>query len=262
MDASLPGLARGVERTLAASVERTRAGSSSTRVPSRCIVRAMRLVVTCALGLALASCGGRPPPVCGSNAACKNGDVCVVGTCTNGGSPVPTLTRRVVLDPDGVAYVSAANGVEVRAPSIALGASVGGGARILLKFPRGDWSADRVAKAYLVLERAEGVEAGPDDVVLRAQKITEPWSPKLAGKGTSWASPPSARSLPGGEAHVSANGHTPIRIDVTSFAVDLVKPTVRAFGLRIEADGGGFGVPIATGLGAGRAPRLEVYLNP
>jgi hypothetical protein len=222
----------------------------------------LRATAPLALSILLGACGGRPPPVCGSNDACKNGDVCVVGSCTSGTGAVSATTRRVVVDPEGLAYVTSANGVDVRSAAVALGASIGGGARILVRFPRAEWAADRVAKAYLVLERADGAQAGPDDVVVRAEKILEAWSPKIDGKGTSWSAPPSSAPIAGGEAHVAAHGATIIRIDVTPYAVDLAKPTVRAFGLRVEASGGGFGLPIATGLGGGHAPRLEVYLNP
>src|SRR5262249_43420659 len=161
----------------------------------------------------LGACGGAPPPVCGSNSACKNGDVCVVGTCTSNGAVSPS-TRRIVVDPEGIAYVTFASGVDVRSAAVALGASIGGGAPILAKFARGEWGADRVAKAYLVLERVDGAKSGPNDVVVRAEKILEAWSPKLDGKGASWSSPPASEPIPGGEAHVSAHGPTIVRIDV------------------------------------------------
>lgn len=175
---------------------------------------------------------------------------------------MPSTSRRIVVDPEGVAYVTAASGVDVRSPAVSLGGSIGGGARILLKFPRGEWGADRVAKAYLLLERADGAQSGPNEVVVRAEKIVEAWSPKVDGKGTSWSSPPRSEPIVGARSDVSPYGDAPVRIDVTSYAIDLAKPTVRAFGLRVEGDGGGFGVPIATGLGGGHAPRLEVYVNP
>jgi hypothetical protein len=234
------------------------------------VVRVMRPLVPASFAaLALAcgalGCGPSQARVCRNNGACGEGEVCIVGKCTAAASsgPVASNTRRVVITPDAIAYVTSAGegGPGARLAAISLGASVGASGRILVKFPKGDWSKDSVAKAYLVLDRAEGAAAGPGDVKLRAQKIVEPWSAK-GEAGVTWASPPGSVSIASAEARVAPRGTAPIRIDVTEFAVELAKKDGRPWGLRVEGDGDGYGVPIATGFGAGIGPRLEVFLTP
>jgi hypothetical protein len=129
-----------------------------------------------------------------------------------------------------------------------------------VKFPV-SWTIDKLARAYLVLERAQGAQAGPGDVLVRAERIVEPWSVR-GDVGTSWASPPRSESI-GAEMRVDARGTAPIRLDVTPYATELARKGAQTWGLRIEAKGAGYGLPIATGFGAsGGPPRLEVYLQP
>ena len=209
-------------------------------------------------------CGAARPRVCRATSACNDGEACVVGKCTlaTGSGPVSSTTRRILLEPESIAWVSSSGegGEGERLTALSLGASVGDHGRILVKFARGEWSKDSVVKAYLVLDRAEGAQAGPGDVLIRADRIVTPWSAS-AHAGTSWASPPDAVSMIGSEAKVAPRGAAPIRIEVTPYAIELGKKGTRAWGLRIEGSGGGFGVPIATGFGGGHGPRLEVYVS-
>lgn len=212
----------------------------------------------------MVACGAARPRVCRATSACGDGEACIVGKCAPATSsgPVSSTTRRIVLEPESIAWVSSSGeGVEgERVTALSLGASVGDHGRILLKFPKGEWSKDAVVKAYLILDRAEGAQAGPGDVVLRADRIVTPWS-AIGHAGTSWASPPDAVSILGGEAKVAPRGAAPIRIEVTPYAIDLAKKGARSWGLRVEGSGDGFGVPIATGFGGGHGPRLEVYVS-
>ncbi len=217
----------------------------------------------CLVGLV--GCGGASPRVCRASSTCSDGEACVVGRCTLATAPGPVAptTRRLIVPAESIAFVTSSGegGAEHRLASIALGASIGDSARILVRFPRGLWSDGAVAKAYLVLDRAEATQAGPSEVLLRAERIVEPWSLK-AQAGLSWASPPQSLSITGAEARVAPRGVAPIRIDVTAYAVELGKKNLTSWGLRIEGKGDGYGVPIATGFVAGSAPRLEVFLNP
>ena len=221
-------------------------------------------LLTFAATAATSGCGAARPRVCRATSACRDGEACVVGKCTptTSSGPVSSSTRRIVLEPESIAWVSSSGegGEGARVTALSLGASVGDHGRILVKFPKGDWSKDSVVKAYLILDRAEGAQAGPGEVLLRADRIVTPWSAG-ANAGTSWASPPDAVAILGGEAKVAPRGAAPIRIEVTPYAVELAKKGVRTWGLRIEGSGEGFGVPIATGFGDGQGPRLEVYVS-
>jgi hypothetical protein len=220
-----------------------------------------------ALGVSVVgvACGGAKPRTCDVSAACGTGEACVLGRCSGASSPAPIQAdaRRFVLEPETLAFVTEGDDEgRVRPPYVALGADVGDAARILVKFPAPKWASDKVVRAYLVLDRVQGAQAGPGDVKLRAERVVEPWS--LRGEaGTSWASPPRSESMGGAETLVAPRGSAPIRIDVTPYAVELARKGATSWGLRIEARGAGYGVPIATGFGAtGAPPRLEVYVQP
>ena len=173
---------------------------------------------------------------------------------------VAQTTARVVVEPVALAFVSSSHD-DPAPPAVAvLGAGEGPRTRILLRFdpPAGMKAAP--LKAYLVLERAKGALAGPLPVTLSTERVTEPWS-VADGLRTSWNTPPASEPLL--SATVATRGSAPIRIDVTEWAQALAKPTkgkVKSWGLRIEAKGEGYGLPIATGYGGGTAPILELYL--
>ncbi len=212
----------------------------------------------------VAGCGGASVRTCGVPSACGGGEACVLGRCAREGEPSPIRpdTRQIVLEPDSLAFVTSGEEIgRVRPPYVALGADVGDAARILLTFPAPTWSSDRVVRAYLVLDRVQAAEAGPGQVTLRAERVVEPL-PQKGELRTTWASPPRSEPMPGADALVAPRGSAPIRIDVTPYAVALATKGATSWGLRVEARGTGYGVPIATGFGAtGAPPRLEVYVQ-
>lgn len=211
------------------------------------------------------ACGGAKPRACTSSAACGAGQACVVGRCAaeSGGGAVEPEARRYVLEPESIAFVSSGDDAgRLRPPYVALGADVGDRARILLKFPAPKWTSERVARAFLLLDRVAGAQAGPGDVTVRVERIVEPWSVR-GDVGTAWSSPPQAVSMAGAESLVAARGAAPIRVDVTQYAIELARKGATTWGLRVEAKGEGYGLPVATGFGAtGAPPRLEVYVQP
>jgi len=221
----------------------------------------MRALLLVPLGLLVACGAAQGPRVCRASDACKEGEACVTGSCVPYASPntVAPSMRKLTLEPEAVAFVLSDGDDDARPATAPLGASSGPRARILLKFQKPSFK-ESISRAFLVLERAEGAEAGPGDVTLRVQRIVEPWSLK-GGAGVSWASAPRAESIGGAEVRVAARGAGPIRIDVTSWMVDYSKKGSASWGLRVEGSGEGFGVPIATGWAKGNPPRLEVYLQ-
>ncbi len=243
------------------------AGSTASwvaRIARIALVAAASLCASAALG-ALGGCGAAQARTCEASSACGAGEACVLGRCSGASSPGPIQAdaRRFVLEAETLVFVTSGDDDgRVRAPFVALGADVGEGARILVKFPAPKWTTDKLVRAYLVLDRVQGAQAGPGDVKVRAERILEPWS--LRGEvGTSWASPPRSESMPGAETLVAPRGGAPVRVDVTPYAAELARKGGTSWGLRVEARGGGYGLPIATGFGAtGAPPRLEVYVQP
>lgn len=199
-------------------------------------VRAPLLAVCFALG-----CSASPPPVAPA-------------------MPAP-MSKRLVLEPEAVVMVlSEDQDLEAPRPIVAsFGASVGPRARMLLKLPKPTWR-ESLVRAWLVLDRENNAGAGPSDVTLRAEKIVEPWSQK-GGSGTTWASPPRSETIDGAEVSVAPRGAGPIRIDITRYVEASMKKGATVWGLRVEGKGSGYGVPIATGFGKGRGPRVEVYVQ-
>jgi hypothetical protein len=235
----------------------TRASSSSI------LGLAVELVAVAVLGATTVGCGAAQAKPCRASASCADGESCVIGRCTieKEGVPVETGANRFVLEPESIAWVSSSgDDPALRPAAVSLGAEVGDKTRLLLAFPRGPWLKDRVKKAYLVFDRAEGAQAGPGEVMLRAERIVEAWSLK-GGAGTTWASPPRSEPLVGSETKVGSRGAGSVRIDVTPFAVELANKKSRVFGLRVEGKGEGYGLPIATGAIGASGPRLEVYVQ-
>ena len=220
----------------------------------------MRALFLVPLGLLVACAGAQRPRVCRGSDACGEGEACVTGSCVPYAAPntVTPSMRKVTLDPQSIAFVLSEDD-DGHPAVLPLGASIGPRARILLKFPKPNFK-ETVARAFLVLERAEGAAAGPGDVTLRAQQIVEPWSVE-GGANTSWASAPRSESIKGAEVRVGARGAGVIRIDVTAWMADFAKKAGVSWGLRVEGSGEGLGVPIATGWAKGNPPRLEVYLQ-
>jgi hypothetical protein len=168
-------------------------------------------------------------------------------------------TKRFVLEPDSMAFVFD-DGDEGERPAAPLGAKVGTHARLLLRFPLLA-SPGTIDRAWLVLDRVQGAEAGPGEVTLRADAIVEPWTTASEGTALHWSSPPKSEPIVGASSVAPARAQTPIRIDVTAWAQKLARKGPRPWGLRVEGSGDGYGVPIATGAGNGRPPRLEVFVQ-
>jgi hypothetical protein len=205
-------------------------------------------------------CSANPgPKPCRSSATCSGSESCVMGACSPGTAPVTASTKRFVLEPDSLAFVYS-DGDTAERPVAAFGADVGARARLLVRFPHPEISGT-IERAWLVLSRAPGASAGPGDVTLRAESIDEPWS-LPGGSGTGWSTPPRSSSIATATTVVGPRGPSSIRIDVTPWAQNLVRKGPRPWGLRVEAKGSGYGVPIATGAGAGAPPVLELYVQP
>ncbi len=201
----------------------------------------MRALLTSAV-VGVVACASPPPPLAPT-------------------SGVAQTSARVVIEPAALAFVSSSHDDPAPAAVAVLGAGEGPRTRILLRFDPPAGLSSPPLKAYLVLERAKGALAGPAPVTLVTERVTEPWS-VADGLRTSWNTPPASELLL--SATVPTRGSAPIRIDVTEWAQALAKPgkgKIKSWGLRVEAKGDGYGLPIATGYGGGTPPMLELYLS-
>lgn len=201
-------------------------------------MRRFAVLAACSVAI-LTGCGATPAPMTGV--------------------AVSPSTKRFVLEPDSIAFVFD-DGEEGERPAAPLGAKVGAHARLLVRFPLLA-SSGTIERAWLVLDRVQGAQAGPGEVTLRADAIVEPWTASSEGSALHWSSPPKSEPILGASAIAQARAQAPIRIDVTAWAQRLARKGPRPWGLRVEGSGDGYGVPIATGAGNGQPPRLEVFVQ-
>ena len=189
--------------------------------------------------------------------ACGDGSRCVLGACQPASRvPVGDRSRRLVLFPKDVAAVAE----HLRGgafATLAMGARGSGDAMVFLAFDHGLGRADDVEAAYLVVDPADGSVAASDWVLVEARDVPAGFD----GARVDWARrPPMGR--PSTTARTRGVPGAPLRVDVT----DLVRSWIHrgrrdgnvALVSRARVD---VGATFSTGLGAGAAPRLEVYLR-
>jgi len=176
---------------------------------------ALGLASVGALALAAPACA-RPALMCTSAADCGDVSSCVAGRCVaHGAVPAIAAARRLVYAPIDVGYVGAsADGAcdGCAPPAIAVlgrGGS-GSGARVLLRFAVPLSPDETVLEAYLLLDRAPGVDADPAPIALHAAPIVEPWS----GADVRWARQPRTADAASPVTRVPATASSPVRLDV------------------------------------------------
>ncbi|MFO0618351.1 MAG: hypothetical protein U0414_37505 [Polyangiaceae bacterium] len=207
-----------------------------------------------ALASAAIACGSRDPALlCEGATDCDVGQGCLVGRCRPATSAVvPPASRRVVLDATDVAVLSSRASEPVHLDVIALGRASLGEVVLLLRFDAELGPRVSVDSAFVVLDPVDRAPAPASPIDVSIAAIEVPWD----SSSVSWTRKPTtgvaetvARNLP--------RGRAPLRIDVT----DLMRRSGLANGVAIYAQGNDpIGALYSTGLGAGAAPRLELYL--
>jgi len=138
-------------------------------------------------------------------------------------------------------------------PAVVLGASDSDAALFLRFAPI--WRGARIDAAFLLLDPAPKTVTR-EDVPLEVSRIHGPWEPPDNPRQRLTRALPSVRGIG------RAFPETPIRIDVTPIVRYLAEHPDRDLGLVVSATREvPPGLAIATGLGGGSPPRLEVYLR-
>jgi hypothetical protein len=201
--------------------------------------------------LALPACA-YPLTPCAAQ-ACETGYECLANRCVAGGvDPVPPGASRVVFEP--VAFAVAGNR-SANAASATLGKGGAGASTLYLRFPNAWKRYGVVTAAFLLLSPSGGTEPGAEDVPLEVSPVGNSWSVERVSEGLlpSLATPHAAGLARGSPRML-------VRVDVTRVAQTLAS-TPWDDGVAITAASTrGPGVSLATGGGAGDAPRLELYL--
>lgn len=170
--------------------------------------------------------------------------------------PVGDRSQRVVVFPVDVAAV-AENLPGGGHATLALGGRGAGGAALFLAFEHGlDRDVD-VEAAYLVVDPAPGAITASTWVEVEVRDVPRAFD----GAAVDWRRRP-ATGRPAALGRTRGAEGTPLRVDVTELVRDWLRGGQRdgriALVARADAD---VGATFSTGLGAGAAPRLEVYLR-
>jgi len=185
-----------------------------------------------AWGLASSACTP-PPQMCMAEAECGPQSSCVAGRCVvHGAIPLIASSRRVVYAPvDEATIHRGGHGPGPSARIVSLGRD--DDALVLLRFqvpipPEAD-----VIEAYLILQRAVGIDADPAIIALHAARIVGPWD----GRTVSWAVQPRLEDFGAPVTRVRPVSGPVVRLDVH----DLVRRWRRGgrdeFGVAVVAEG-------------------------
>jgi hypothetical protein len=197
-----------------------------------------RRVLAAAL-LALASCVPRAQ-MCVSEPECGAQSSCVAGRCVGHGAVAAISTaRRLLVDPLDAAYVR--RGGEVRDPPFAvLGADDGG--VLLLRFSVDLPLEAEVLEAYIVLERAPGVDSDPTLLALHALRVVQPWD----GRSVTWGRQPLLVDVGAPVSRVRSSSGPLVRLDVRDIVARWRRRERDDFGVAVMAERpAGRGLPFA-----------------
>ena len=163
---------------------------------------------------------------------------------------------RLVSAPSSIAYVSPASDAPGLSGEICFGGPLGRSA-LYLKFAN-EWRKQGVpSEAFLTLFAHEGSASSDAPVTLEAWRISADWQPRTLR----WSEKPSL-APPYARTRIKSSPAQDLRLDISELVRFAAQNPERDFGIAIIASGSeGPGVTFSSGLAAGRAPRLELYLR-
>ncbi len=166
-------------------------------------------------------------------------------------------STRFVSTPTRISALSQAYDSAALPAQVTFGGSHGRSA-LYLQFPTDFAGRGTPVKAFITLSAR--ADASPDaaPVVVEAWRVNAPWQP---AELRAWSDKPPL-APPFANEKTSASPARALRIDVTELVRFAAQNPAQDFGIALLARGGsGHGVSFATGISAGDAPRLEVYLR-
>ncbi|MBV9948995.1 MAG: hypothetical protein JOZ69_19255 [Myxococcales bacterium] len=176
--------------------------------------------------------------MCASELDCGAQASCVAGRCVARGATVAIDTaRRVLLPPVDMAYVRS-EGTGLPSEAV-LGGSRDRDATLLLRFALSLPPEAMVLEAYLVLERAPGRDVDPGRLLLKTERVVEPWQ----GRSVTWASQPRVREIGAPVTPVVWSAGPLVRLDVRALVDRWRKRTGDDFGIAVAVEGRG-GPPV------------------
>ncbi len=165
--------------------------------------------------------------------------------------------ERWVSGPSSIAQVSSAHRADGMNDEIRFGGPLGRSA-LYLKFPSEWRTHGSVVQAFLVLSPREASPSSDIPLPLEAWRISANWQPQTLQR---WSDKPSL-APPYARMTATASPSRELRIDVTDLLRFAAQNPERDFGIAVVGSGSeGPAQSFSSGLGGGKAPRLELYLR-
>jgi hypothetical protein len=172
---------------------------------------------------------------------------------------VPRKARREIAEATelGVASSDPRHASFVVPSAVTLGNRAHGPSVLYLKFSLAGRDPKTIQNAFLVLEAVPNTPLGPETVEVRALRVRGHWSAETLNW---YAQPP--RGLPSARGVLRPGRPAQLRIDVSHLVRYLAANPEDNHGVSVEAEKeGAYGVSLATGVGSGVAPYLDLYLQ-
>lgn len=211
-------------------------------------------IIPLILLLASACAPARSP--CVSPGQCPKGQECLANRCSPvGGEPVRGDSSRQVAELVDLAIVAESFDFGTTLPQeLTVGARSFGTTILLMRFEPIWRRIPAISEAFLLIDALPGGRVSTHDVSVELWRIDSDWSTR----DVSWRAQPRL-AHPTAQA-IARSGPAPLRMDVTR-VIRYLKQHPRAdHGLALRARAGrGAGISLASGLGGGHPPRLEIY---
>jgi hypothetical protein len=179
--------------------------------------------------------------MCSSETDCGTQASCVAGRCVaRGATPAIATARRLLVEPVDIGWVRRSDGP---GGDVAL-LGRGDGAVVFARFSVQLAPEAKVVEAYLLLERAPGIDADPSPVTMHAARVTGAWD----GRSLTWGSQPPVEEIGAPVTRVTATSGRWVRIDVGSLVDRWRKRGPGELGVAVVTEGqSATGLPIALG---------------
>ena len=203
----------------------------------------------------LLHCAATPKPCTGAD-TCGGGQECLANRCVALGSePVAESGSRSIARVTEMAVIASDLDYSSGLPTaVSFGAQRVGTVELLLRFEPIWRRSGRIEQAFLLLDPLPKGRTSAATINVDVWRVEEAWSKSEL----SWLAQPEL-GHPKAEGIASAN-NAPLRVDVTQLVRYLQRFPEKDHGLAMRAAGhDAAGVSYATGVGGGKAPRIEVY---
>lgn len=183
--------------------------------------------------------------------------ICTASACAPHRELELANSKRLVFTPTRIAELTQTSDSAALPAEITFGSSRGRSA-LYLQFPADFAAYGTQLKAYLTLSPRAAASTDASPVVVEAWRVNAAWR---AAELHAWSDKPPL-APPYASQEFSGSPAHELRIDVTPLVRFAAQNPTRNFGLAIIGRGGsGHGASFATGISAGNAPRLEVYVR-